>query len=94
MLATGGSAPLSQVEARAAELLAVDLDDGGVGAGGGEGGGGADRHHQALVLAGGHAGRAAGLEVGLQAIAELDAVGVMDVDLEVVGLVGLAPGNV
>ena len=83
-----------QVEAGAAELLAVDLDDGGVGAGGLEVGGGADRHHQALLLAGGHAGRAAGLEAGGQALAELDPVGVLDRDHELVRVVGLVPGDV
>src|SRR5712675_1809542 len=83
-----------QVEAGAAELLAVDLDDGGVGAGGGEGGGGGDRHHEALLLALRHAGRAAGLEVGGEALAELDSVGVLDGDAELVGAVGLVPGDV
>src|ERR1700743_1177376 len=83
-----------QVEAGAAELLAVDLDDGGVGAGCGEGGGGGDGHYEALLLALGHAGRAAGLEVGGEAVAELLAVGVLDGDRELVGAVGLVPGDV
>src|ERR1700761_1014885 len=83
-----------QVEAGAAQLLAVDLDHGGVGAGGGEGGGGGDRHDEALLLALGHAGRPAGLEVGGQALAELDPVGVLDRDDELVGGVGLMPGDV
>ena len=65
-----------------------------MGAGGGEGRGGADRHHQPLLLAGGHPRGAAGLELGREALAELVAVGVVDVDQEIVVRVGLVPADV
>ena len=82
------------VEAGAADLLAVGLDDRRVGAGGREGDAGADRHHQPLLLPGRHAGRPARLEFRREALAELVAVRIVDADEEVVVGVGLVPADV
>ena len=56
--------------------------------------GGVGKTTSALLLALGHARGPAGLEVGGQAVAELVAVGVLDRDAELVGAVGLMPGDV
>ena len=89
-----GSSRLGYVEAGATELLLVDVDDGGVRTGGRERRRSADRHHEALLLPGGHPGRTACLELRLEALGQLGPVGVVDVEAKAVPQVRLVPADV